>query len=456
MKNFKKIKIKRTISTTSGITLIALVITIIVLLILAGVSISTLTGDNGILTRAYTSKKQVEEKQIEEQIKLAVVASKINDNHDLSIDTGILDSELKNNLGTGISINKKGTDEGLPWEVTKGDFTFEIKENGTIVAEDKEQTIPKIKEGDYITGYNLKKVTNQEIANLNNEVNSLSGYTSEQTLSQISDVQWRILELDDEGKITKLISADGVGNLGATGAKGYNNIVYLLNKKCETLYSGEQGTARSIKIEDLEEHYSTTGNTTKENYMTQDISKKRFTTKNYIYYPQMAKEEWGIGIDTETYVSEEDGKTYNVLNDNGTRLSDNGSIYEGDEELGGSYGQATTNGMTVTKTFYRLGDAESLSLQYENNTYYDLFHGVSGLYWIASRCVNTESQNASCNFIVRYASYDKLTGHFIYYSRNEGTSPNDAIRPIVILNSPMQPEYVGESSDSGYNTWNLQ
>ena len=73
MKNFKKIKIKRTISTTSGITLIALVITIIVLLILAGVSISTLTGDNGILTRAYTSKKQVEEKQIEEQINLAII-----------------------------------------------------------------------------------------------------------------------------------------------------------------------------------------------------------------------------------------------------------------------------------------------------------------------------------------------------------------------------------------------
>lgn len=34
-----------------GITLIALVITIIVLLILAGVSIATLTGDNGILRK---------------------------------------------------------------------------------------------------------------------------------------------------------------------------------------------------------------------------------------------------------------------------------------------------------------------------------------------------------------------------------------------------------------------
>lgn len=45
-----------------GITLIALVVTIIVLLILAGVSIAMLTGQNGILTRAsessYKSKLQ--------------------------------------------------------------------------------------------------------------------------------------------------------------------------------------------------------------------------------------------------------------------------------------------------------------------------------------------------------------------------------------------------------------
>lgn len=38
-----------------GITLIALVITIIVLLILAGVTIAMLTGDNGLLTRTQDS-----------------------------------------------------------------------------------------------------------------------------------------------------------------------------------------------------------------------------------------------------------------------------------------------------------------------------------------------------------------------------------------------------------------
>ena len=39
-----------------GITLIALVITIIVLLILAGISIAMLAGDNGVLTKASDSK----------------------------------------------------------------------------------------------------------------------------------------------------------------------------------------------------------------------------------------------------------------------------------------------------------------------------------------------------------------------------------------------------------------
>ena len=45
-----------------GITLIALVITIVVLLILASVSIAMLTGDNGILTKANEAKQQTEYK----------------------------------------------------------------------------------------------------------------------------------------------------------------------------------------------------------------------------------------------------------------------------------------------------------------------------------------------------------------------------------------------------------
>lgn len=43
-----------------GITIIALTITIIVLLILAGVSISMLVGDNKVLNKSEESKKETE------------------------------------------------------------------------------------------------------------------------------------------------------------------------------------------------------------------------------------------------------------------------------------------------------------------------------------------------------------------------------------------------------------
>ena len=56
----------------NGITLIALVITIIVLLILAGVSIAMLTGENGILNKATNATEKTQAAEAEEAIKLAV------------------------------------------------------------------------------------------------------------------------------------------------------------------------------------------------------------------------------------------------------------------------------------------------------------------------------------------------------------------------------------------------
>ena len=63
---FKSINIKN----KKGITLIALVITIIVILILAGISISMLSQDNSILKQAGRAKEETEIKQIEEAIKI--------------------------------------------------------------------------------------------------------------------------------------------------------------------------------------------------------------------------------------------------------------------------------------------------------------------------------------------------------------------------------------------------
>ena len=69
------------IKKEKGITLIALIITIIVLLILAGITISVLSGDNGIITRAKEAKEATERATWEERIDLAIlstVANKVN------------------------------------------------------------------------------------------------------------------------------------------------------------------------------------------------------------------------------------------------------------------------------------------------------------------------------------------------------------------------------------------
>ena len=56
----KKKKMIKKIQTQKGITLLALVITIIVLLILAGITIGAITGNNGIIQNALSAKEKTE------------------------------------------------------------------------------------------------------------------------------------------------------------------------------------------------------------------------------------------------------------------------------------------------------------------------------------------------------------------------------------------------------------
>ncbi len=60
----------------SGITLIALVVTIVVLLILAGVSISMLTGENGIIKQAQDAKEKNEIAEEKELVELSAGGAK--------------------------------------------------------------------------------------------------------------------------------------------------------------------------------------------------------------------------------------------------------------------------------------------------------------------------------------------------------------------------------------------
>ena len=97
MKTNKNSKKKINQKEIAGITLIALVITIIVLLILAGISISMLSGDNSILNQAGRARNITGQKDVEERIQLAYLASVSTGLGDVTKDK--FEVELKKEFG---------------------------------------------------------------------------------------------------------------------------------------------------------------------------------------------------------------------------------------------------------------------------------------------------------------------------------------------------------------------
>ena len=103
-----------------GITLIALVITIIVLLILAGVSIAMLTGDNGILTKATESTTATDLAEVLERVNMELDAQMTNA---LAGDKFDAVSKIQTNIGTTLPTDYSVTVKILD---TSGDPDTEV------------------------------------------------------------------------------------------------------------------------------------------------------------------------------------------------------------------------------------------------------------------------------------------------------------------------------------------
>ena len=123
-----------------GVTLIALVITIIVLLILAGVSIAMLTGDNGVLTQANEAKVTNIEGRVEEEINLAVQAAKLAAESATAKDSGYaaasnlgdVKTELEKDLKTGYTIT--ATASPITIEYAGEDYKKATKNNNAKIS----------------------------------------------------------------------------------------------------------------------------------------------------------------------------------------------------------------------------------------------------------------------------------------------------------------------------------
>ena len=120
----KNLDLGKNENSSKGITLVALVISIIVLLILATVTIQTLTGNNGLLTKAETAVQRNKDSQELEQIQLAVLSAQMK-NKNLSEE--ILNTELQKTFN-----NDKTVIESPSYYIYKTDKSYRIYKDGKV------------------------------------------------------------------------------------------------------------------------------------------------------------------------------------------------------------------------------------------------------------------------------------------------------------------------------------
>ncbi len=188
-----------------GITLVALVITIIILLILATISIQSLTN-TGLFEKAKEAKEKTKN-ATENQAKI------LNEYED----------EL-NKYVSGTTPTQKLAD--------------------------------KVKVGNYVT-YTPDVLESNALETLKANLNTYSGNSSSTVNAAIKrdDLKWRVLDVQN-GQVRLISEKPTTSKIELKGYNGYNNAVKLIDDACSTLYTNSKlaNKVQNLKIEDITKH----------------------------------------------------------------------------------------------------------------------------------------------------------------------------------------------------------
>ena len=479
----------------SGITLIALVVTIIVLLILAGISISMLTGQNGILNRAIDAKEKTQVANEKEAIGLATMDALTEGKG--TITKKILTNKLKSYLGKNdIELTGNG-----PWQYVGSDGAYTIGASGKVAQgwvyvydntqEAKEAPVGvtngkiTLNIGDYINydpgteasytsevgitqsstyttngpnwsggtqnwdGYkasdyqaSLDDPSNSDKKNYGNGY-SIQDYSA----NQASSVKWQVIGADEETGDLLIFANNKVSDLRLQGITGYLHGVDELNNACNVYGQGKGATGgRSLTFDDTNKLLGRDNTRTNEKWTfkwTTDslINKGPYVTSSvkegYLYFSHLIK-------DTKTgifnYYDEETKRWV-------TNTKDLNNI-QNDEEI-----------TTLTREF---GGYSSLDEKYTKTKGYNVLFkakssdvGSGTQYWLGSsyRGINYNGSHVGYARWSLYYVYSpsNVDGNNTYNSFGRINNPSYGVRPVVSLKSDIQLEQDKTVTGTTYN-----
>lgn len=123
----------------NGVTLIALAVTIIVMLIIAGVSLSSLNGQNSSIEQANDVKQAVEEKEERDAIMIAIQETLIASNNEV-LELQKFEKYLKQHIEITeckykVQYNDLKKYDIIKVKVKNSNRCYDIETNGDIIAE---------------------------------------------------------------------------------------------------------------------------------------------------------------------------------------------------------------------------------------------------------------------------------------------------------------------------------
>lgn len=391
-----------------GITLVALVVTIIVLLILAGVTLYTILGDNSLISRTTRAKESYSGAQDED-------SSEISKHEDMI--------DQHENFAANVT------------EVPKTNTTWTMNEEAGTVTSPNGKVL---KIGDYVNYVpdeidTSSSSENEAYNNLISDFTTYSGNTESNKNKKGSirqnSLNWRVLDVKD-GKLRLISDKPTTSIIKIKGYKGYNNGVYLLNHMCEVLYNNNAVAEKvcALNIEDITSHFKADEIPTYGSTLS--------PTKHS--YPKLIEKEENVRIGDGSGQPE-------------TRLS---GSEQSRSELSTDVAEAET--WQLKKTAW---SKDMTTDVFKNSKYYYLFakDETDTAYdrcWIASRAIYVINTENFARFCIRCISNGGLYSNDIYYSDSTRSANGYeyAVRPVVTLKNTVSISENNGTGDNGSKT----